>query len=303
MWRFLLPAVATTALLIALFAIARGDLKPLTGLSDRTIAIKGETSGDAPAAPAPDPTVRDAIRDAMGQQQHIEGASASVPPPVAAEQQATPEGLQRQIAELQRQSAGLQAQLEQRSNELAERTRDVAAARAESGKLQQSIDALHVQRLSEEELLARLKAQEKPVATTATTQRSPPRPTSPVMQAVPASSTAQQVLAARRWLEAGRPDEARRVLAMVQTQMVLRPVTPDRPAAAGNNPSATDVGNAIRWLDIGASGQAMQAIDQVIGDVQAMSASGRQRSGYSAGPPPFYGAPGMQTDHTNNGMR
>ena len=43
---------------------------------------------------------------------------------------------------------------------------------------------------------------------------------------------------------------------MVQTQMVLRPVTPDRPVAEGGNPSATDVGNAIRWLDIGASGQA-----------------------------------------------
>jgi hypothetical protein len=58
---------------------------------------------------------------------------------------------------------------------------------------------------------------------------------------------------------------------MVQTQMVLQPVTPDRPAAEGGNPSATDVGNAIRWLDIGASGQAMQAIDRAISDVQAIA--------------------------------
>jgi hypothetical protein len=40
--------------------------------------------------------------------------------------------------------------------------------------------------------------------------------------------------------------EARRVLATVQTQMVFAPVIPDQPAALSRNPSATDVGDAIR---------------------------------------------------------
>ena len=74
---------------------------------------------------------------------------------------------------------------------------------------------------------------------------------------------------------AGRSDEARRILAMVQTQMVLRPVTPDQPMAEGGNPSATDVGAAIRWLDMGVSGQAMQAISRAINHANAAELPGQ----------------------------
>jgi hypothetical protein len=59
---------------------------------------------------------------------------------------------------------------------------------------------------------------------------------------------------------------------MAQTQMVLRPVTPDHPLAEGGNPSATDIGAAIRWLDIGAEGQAMQAINRAINRADAAEA-------------------------------
>ena len=97
--------------------------------------------------------------------------------------------------------------------------------------------------------------------------------------AEPQPPASPQLLTARQWLATGRPDEARRVLAMVQTRMVLQPVTPDRPAAEGSNPSATDVGNAIRWLDIGANGQAMQAIDRAIGNANA-PVSAQPWSGY-----------------------
>ena len=85
-------------------------------------------------------------------------------------------------------------------------------------------------------------------------------------QLMPASSAAQQLQTARQWLSAGRPDEARRLLAMVQTQMVFQPVTPDQPSAQGGSPSATDIGDAIRWLDMGASGKAMQSITRAIGN-------------------------------------
>jgi len=51
--------------------------------------------------------------------------------------------------------------------------------------------------------------------------------------------------------------------------MVFRPVTPGQPMAEGGNPSATEIGNAIRWLDIGSNGQAMQAISRAINHANA----------------------------------
>ena len=83
---------------------------------------------------------------------------------------------------------------------------------------------------------------------------------------MPAPSAAQQLQAARQWLSVGRPDEARRVLVMVQTQMVFQPVTPDQPVARSSNRSATNVGNAIRWLDMGAIDQAMQSITRAMNE-------------------------------------
>ena len=81
-------------------------------------------------------------------------------------------------------------------------------------------------------------------------------------------------------LATGRPDEARRLLAMVQTQMVLRPVTPDRPSAEGVSVSATHVGYAIRWLDRGANGQAVQAIDRAVANVRADAARAQPPATY-----------------------
>ena len=150
-------------------------------------------------------------------------------------------------------------------------------SRAEADKLRQDIDALHQQRMAEEDALARAKSHEKQMVTAMAPRRAPaPRPSRPPLAPAPAGpSAAQQLVNAEQWLAAGRSDEARRILAMVQTQMVLRPVTPDQPMAEGGNPSATDVGAAIRWLDMGVSGQAMQAIGRAINHANAAELPGQ----------------------------
>jgi hypothetical protein len=297
MWRFLLPAVVTMAVLIMLLA-ALGDLKSLSG---RAVAVAEATTPNRISTAAPPNPV---AHDAPTQQHRPEDAAAiTAAAQAVSEQQAKREALQRQVVALQQQSADLQDQIAQRSTELEGRSRDVAVARAESDRLQRSIDALNGQQKSEEEILARLKAQEKQAATTTAVRRPVSRTLAPTTPQVPTLSSAQQLLAARQWLEAGRLDEARRMLATVQTQLVLQPVTPNRPSAEGNNPSATDVGNAIRWLDIGATGQAMQAIDRAVSDVQSSVVPDRQRPGYPPGPRPLYGGPGMPTDYMGNEMR
>ena len=86
-------------------------------------------------------------------------------------------------------------------------------------------------------------------------------PRVPVFMQGPGAS--HQLLIAREWLVTGRLDQARRVLAMVQTRMVFQPVD-EPPAAQGVTALATDVGNAIRWLDMGAKDQAMQALNQAM---------------------------------------
>ena len=134
--------------------------------------------------------------------------------------------------------------------------------RAETATLRQ-------QRQAEEEALA-----------TANTPRRPPAPR-PASSPPPFGPTLTQSLQnAQQWLEAGRPDEARRILATVQTQMVLGPVTPGRPMAEGGNPSATEIGSAIRWLDVGANSQAMQAISRAINHANEP----RPRPGYPTQP-------------------
>jgi hypothetical protein len=252
-WRFLLPALAMTAALIMLFAGVMGELKSWPDLSARAIAIIGGI--EARHAPPP-------------------GALAASTPAVA-EQQAARDTLQRQIADLQRQAGDLQ-------NQIAERSRDIEAKRAEMDGLRQGIDAMRAETdtlRQQRQAEARSKAQEKQMAT-ANAPRRPPaaRPASPPPPSAPALT--QSLQNAQQWLAAGRPDEARNILATVQTQMVLRPVTPGQPMAEGGNPSATEIGAAIRWHDIGANSQAMQAINRAIDHANAGEPRPRPWSGY-----------------------
>jgi hypothetical protein len=209
--------------------------------------------------------------------------------------------LQRQDDALQRQLAAHRQELAERTRELdaaraeadnlrqsldtLRRQRQAEEASLALDRLRQGIDTYRQQRQADDASGGRQKPQEQPQATTAaparlatskpSTQPTPPvsarppgQPTPPAQpaQPMPAASAWQQLQAAQQWLSAGRPDEARRVLAMVQTQVVFQPGTPDQPDSQVSNPTMTDVGDAIRWLDMGAGGQAMEAITRAIGD-------------------------------------
>ena len=224
--------------------------------------------------------------------------------------------LQRQDDALQRQLAQHKQELAQHTQELAERTQELDAARAEADRLHRGIDALRRERQAEEASLelervrqgieafrqrqpadvaasARPKAQEAQAATAtmAPPAASKPTPqpaqttqpiqpmTSPAPRPMPTPSALQQLQTAQHWLSAGRPDEARRVLAMVQTQVVFQPGTQDGHDVPGSNPTATNISDAIRLLDMGAGGQAMQSITRAIGDVNPQGGAVRARSG------------------------
>jgi hypothetical protein len=265
MWRFLLSAGIAMAVLIALFASDLGDAKSLPHVTAQPAAT---VRGDVPSPVAP--------RD----EHELQEATLAV-----TQQRTALETLQREVADLQRQSAELQELVMQRSQELEDRTQKITAARGEADELQAAVAALRQQRAS---LLAAWAHQRQAAATGRTAA-----PGSASSQALPAAiqPLEERLLTARQSLAAGRPDEARRLLAEVQTQMVLRPVSPERPSAEGGNVSATDVGYAIRWLDIGANGQAARAIDRAVAHVRADAARSQQPP-YPAAPPAAYGEPG-----------
>jgi hypothetical protein len=193
--------------------------------------------------------------------------------------------LQRQIADLRRQAGDLENQIAQRSHEVETRRAETDGLRRSLETTRAETNALRQQRQAEENALAR-KAPEKQMATANALRRPPaPRPASPPLAPTASGpSEARQLLNAQQWLAAGRPDEARQMLAMVQTQMVLRPVTPGHPMAEGGNPSAADIGAAIRWLDMGANGQAMQAINRAIGHANVGEAPPSTWVGYPGQP-------------------
>jgi hypothetical protein len=202
----------------------------------------------------------------------------------------------------QAQLAARSAELERRSQELSERKRDLDqrshdadAAQAEADRLRQVIDALRQQNKSDPGPSVRQKTEEASVARQKPKQQSPATPQEPLRaqrRPLDAGIPARQLVTAKQWLAAGRPDEARRLLATAQTEMVLQPVTPDSPYAQGASAPAADVGNAIRWLDSGANRQAMEAIDRAIEatggpGVRVRAWSGYQTDGSSGYSQPF----------------
>jgi hypothetical protein len=194
--------------------------------------------------------------------------------------------LQRQNDALRRQLAERQQELAQRAEELAQRTHDVEAARAEAEKLWEVLETLNHQPRGEQAAPALQNAEGQQMAVAAPPSpvaprsaprpkrptpvrhpsQPPPTPQLPVQPTQPVSPpfATQQLQSARQWLAMEQPQEARRLLVTVQTQMVFAPVTPDQPAAVGRNPSAKDVGDAIRWLDLSAIGEAMRSITRAI---------------------------------------
>ena len=201
-----------------------------------------------------------------------------------AEQQdrlATRDTLKHEIAELQRQDNELQSQLAAHRQELAQsaqepvqRTHDLDPVRVEANKLRQQRDTEDMRRavdgLRQAKLSPPPKAQEQQAAIASALPADPirlPGQLEPNLPPAQPPSTSQQLQSAQQLLSGGRPGEARRVLAMVQAQMIFRPVP--QPAAQGGNTSPSDVGDAIHWLDMGASDRAMQSVTRAINSLDA----------------------------------
>jgi hypothetical protein len=166
------------------------------------------------------------------------------------------------------------------------------AAQDEADRLHQAIETIRQRNRTGDANAARPRSEEASAtrqqaklpqlaAKTPPQSDAPPKPAPPATGAVDPASPGQQLVTARQWLAAGRPGEARRLLAMAQTQLVLQPVTPDAPEARGTSQSAGAVGNAIRWLDLGSDRLAMQAINQAMQAINQSGGNGNQLVGRS----------------------
>jgi hypothetical protein len=195
-----------------------------------------------------------------------------------ARQEAARAALQHQIADLQQQANALRDQVARGSREL-------EAANIEAGKLPHDLPqqgpsfqdqvAPRSQTMPQERKaeLATASRQKPHGQQMAVLPLRPPStssliPAATAAQAIPVfmhePSASQQLLIARQWLATGRLDQARRILAVVQTRMVLQPTEPNGSNSPSVNALATNVGNAIRWLDMGSAGAAIQALNQAV---------------------------------------
>jgi hypothetical protein len=80
------------------------------------------------------------------------------------------------------------------------------------------------------------------------------------------TATFGQLRDARNALAAGHIEDARRALQVAQLRLVFRPVGADGVAPPPAGRSAADVARALSLLGIGATDQAMRAIDQALSD-------------------------------------
>jgi hypothetical protein len=161
---------------------------------------------------------------------------------------------QHQTADPPQQALSLQDQVARHSD-------DLEATRTWNGKPRRNPEVARTQ-------IDLLQQQRKAELALRLPSAPPPNPASAVAQPIPVlmpgPSSSQQLLIAQQRLGAGRLDEARRLLTMVQTQMVFQPVEPDQRAAQRVNTLAADVGNAIRWLDKGDNRQAMEVLNRAM---------------------------------------
>jgi chromosome segregation ATPase len=247
--------------------------------------------------------------------QATRGSTTSQPSPATAQQQQA-------NAALQKQSSDLQAQIKQQSDQLAalraNEDQEHQALQTLHQQRQAEEGAVASLKSQKEQLAAaqtpapqpRPEAkQPAPPARAAATntamdnavaelrarQRQPAQPSARKVEPVstaPAYSPSQPVLivstkgvliTARELLASGRAGEARQLLMRAQAESALRPVTPDQPYATGGNVVASQIGNAIRFIDSGNSGQAMQAINFAMDNVGNTWGSG---AAYPPGPAP-----------------
>jgi hypothetical protein len=213
-------------------------------------------------------------------------------------QQAARDALQHQIADLQQQAKSLRDQVAHGSRDVEAanieatkllpdlpqqvtlRDQVAGAVSSEAGKPHQKLE---VARTATELFGQHVGAlhQEPKAEQTSSTRQKPHAPQLAMLSARPPSlitvspavrptpvlmterSASQELWMARQWLATGQLDPARRVLAMLQTRIVLQPVS-DRPVVGGVNELAAEVSNAIRWLDMGSNAQAVQALNKAL---------------------------------------
>ena len=266
----------------------------------------------------------------QSQQQRL---AAAAPPTteasdVAAQQKATNDALQRQATELQ-------AQIEQRSQELASlgaseeqahrqldalhqqrQAAEAAVARLQSQQAQSAAvePSNPVTRSRPEQQTSQPKPTPAPTTAMQATlaelrakermpQRPQPQPTPPApvppqtasTQPVLIVSTRGVLVTARELLASGRAADARQLLMKAQAESTLHPVTPDQPLATGRSTAAIKINDAIRLLDAGNTGSALQAINLAMdstrdgpGGWPAYPQEPRSY-GYSAAPPNYDG--------------
>jgi hypothetical protein len=254
MWRFVLPAFLITGTALIVLSAGLTDLPSLPNALNRLVSM---FSGAEPQASSPS-SLPAGVAQKQSDRETQEPQSALSDPQTA-------DVLQKAADVLQQAGRALQEQDPQPSQ---------TADPARSSSLGDDVEQQQ-QRQVEETALARQKQMAAATLPRAASSRSasPPAPpkrasasryTAPVPPPEQSRSARQRLVTAQQWLVMGRPDEARRELVMAQTQMVLQPVTPEQPTAEGGNPSATDVGKVIRWLDMGANRVAVEALNQVI---------------------------------------
>ncbi len=271
-----------------------------------------------------------AVARLKSQQQQL----AAAPPPateasaVAPQQKANNDALQRQATELQ-------AQIKQRSEELASLGTSVDQAHRQLDALhqQRQADEAAVARLQSQQVqsaaaepsnpatrsrpeqqasqpkpapapttamqatLAELRAKER------VTQRPQQQTTQPTSvpsqnastQPVLIVSTRGVLVTARELLASGRAADARQLLMKAQAESTLHPVTPDQPLATGRSAAAIQINDAIRLLDAGKTGSALQAINVAMDSTRdgpgGWPAYPQESGSYgaSAGPPNYDG--------------
>ena len=278
-----------------------------------------------------------AVARLQSQQQQLAAAAppAAETSAVAPQQQGTNDALQRQATELQAQIkrrsqelASLSASEEQAHHELdalhQKRQADEAAVAGLQSQQPQSAavePSNPTTRSRPEQQTSQAKPAPAPTTAMQATlaelrakERAPQRPQQQPTQPAPVPSqtaSTQPVLivstrgvlvTARELLASGRAADARQLLMKAQAESTLRPVTPDQPLATGRSAAAIQINDAIRLLDAGKTGSALQAINLAM-DSTRDSPGGwpaypqEPRSyGYSAAPPNYDGNVRQLTD-------
>jgi hypothetical protein len=259
MWRYLLPAVLLMSALLVLFAGALGDVGSWQNLQAMVMSVV-ERPVDQPSPPKP-----------------TLPASAGPPAkPADPADQAAPDA-----AALRESRDALQTQVTNLQQDVAQQRQELASLHANEDQEQRAIDALRKQRHDFEAASARpaparqYNSTGSLVIQSTPSESAPSTPRSNTTTRQPSSTPpAVRLMAARQALTGGRPEDARRMLALAQTEMVFQPVTPDQPDASGGNMAATEVGYAIRWLDLGNPDMAVRQIDAVLATMPTSDATG-----------------------------